>query len=216
MAECLLDNFNRYYKIIIKTLSTDTNSEKVFLNSNIVNNYLDAYLDLCRFVFKPNCLYQEELRSLKIIEKILNVDYNQKLECFGLYSPFVIFSVLRTLKYIAALPEDINHSDLPMDCAQLNSRKHILATYAIRSLSRFTIIDGKSCVVEYSRRNDSIICKDVQSVSSIDNVKPVRLFEKITSYIYNYFEMLHLEKPRILLFLSMVSAGLKTLKTPIL
>lgn len=184
----LLGNFNKYYKKIVKTFSKNSKAKKVFLNNSIVNNYLDAYLELCRFVFKPNCFCQEELRTLKIIEKILNIDYNKSRKCFGLYSPFVVFSVLRTLKYIAALPDDIDHNDLPEDCTQLNSRKHILATYAIRSLSRFTIIDGKSCVVEYSRRNDSIICKDVQNVSSIDNVKPIRLFEKITSYIYNYFE----------------------------
>lgn len=184
-ARKLLEQFNSVYEQIITTIEDKSSN---LLDSLLANNYLDAYLNLCRFVFKPNCLNQEELRTQRIIEKILNVDYNKDKECFGLYSPFVVFAVLRTIKYIAALPDDINHSAISENCEELNSRKHILATYAIRSISRFTIIDKKSYVVEYSRRNDKIICKDVQKVSSIDNVKPIRLFEKITSYIYNSFK----------------------------
>lgn len=162
--------------------------EKKYFRCFDVERYLDAYLELCRFVFKDNCLYQEELRSLGIIEKILNVDFNSKKGCFGLYSPYVIFSVLRTLKYISVLPDEIDHTCLSPECADyLNTRRHIVSTNAIRSFSRFTIINGESCLVEYSRRDDCIVCKNAEKVSSIDNVKPVRLLEKITSYIYNYF-----------------------------
>lgn len=185
IASSLVDSFNENYKRIRKF---QDDMVGCFLDQNLVDNYLDSYLELCKFIFKPTCLHQEELRSLKIIEKILNVDYNREKECFGLYSPFVVFAILRTLKYIAALPDDVKNDNLPEDCTELNSRKHILATYAIRSFSRFTIINKESCVVEYSRRNDKIICKEVQKVSSMDNVKPIRLFEKITSYIYNYFK----------------------------
>lgn len=167
----------------------ETSVEEKYFRLLDVERYLDAYLVLCRFVFEEKCLYQEELRSLNIIEKILNVDYNGQKKCFGFYSPYVIFAILRTLKYISILPDEIDHTYLSRDCADyLNTRRHIVSTNAIRSFSRFTIINGESYVVEYSRRYDSILCRNAEKVSSVDNVKPIRLLEKITSYIYNYFE----------------------------
>lgn len=168
---------------------TNKTAEEKYFRCFDVEKYLDAYLVLCRFVFEDKCLYQEELRSLQIIEKILNVDYNGEKGCFGIYSPYVIFAILRTLRYISILPDEIDHTCLSVDCADyLNTRRHIVSTNAIRSFSRFTIINDKSYVVEYSRRTDCIVCKDAEKVSSVDNVKPIRLLEKITSYIYNYFE----------------------------
>lgn len=164
-------------------------SNQKYFRYSAVEEYLNAYLDLCRFVFKPGCVYQEELRSLKIIEALLNIDYCEETNCFGIYSPFITFSILRTLKYIAILPEGYTNAQPSSKCDELlNSRRHIIATYAIRSFSRFTIKDGKSYVVEYSRRKDKIICRDAEKVSSIDNIKPIRLFEKITSHIYNTFK----------------------------
>ncbi len=170
-------------------LKKDGEELKLYFAYNEVDAYLNAYIKLCRFVFNDKCLNQEALRSSQIIEKILNIDFNESNNCFGLYSPYVIFSILRTLKYISILPDDIDHTCLSSDCAEyLNTRRHIVSTNAIRAFSRFTIINGKSYVVDYSRRNDSIICKNVENVSSVDNIKPIRLLEKITSYIYNFFE----------------------------
>ena len=169
--------------------SVKCDCEQPYFRYSDAITYLDAYLDLCRFIFKPNCIKEEELRSQKIIEKMLNIEYNTSENCFGLYSPFVVFGILRVISYIVALPDQISQSELSYECAEiLNRRKHIIATYAIRSFSRFTTINSESFVVEYSRRNDKIICKEVNKVSSIDNVKPIRLFEKISSYIYDYFK----------------------------
>lgn len=181
----VVDSFIFAYNAVIQEGSCDNDR---FFRKNDVLKYLDAYLELCRFVFEDEKKNQAELRSHRIIEHILNVYYCEDEKCFGLYSPFVLFSVLRTLNCIAALPDDINSEFLSKDCAeQLNTRRHIVTTYAVRSFSRFTTFKGKSYVVEYSRRNDRIICKKADEVSSVDNTKPIRLFEKITSYIYNYF-----------------------------
>lgn len=183
----LVEKFNDSYSDLRKVTSE---KKRKYLRQNEIINYLDSYLDLCRFVFKNECLKQEELRSLEIIEKLLNIDYNKDKQAIGIYSPFVLFALLRTLHYIASLPEHRkNDVKLPQQYTKmLDSRGHIVATHAIRSFSRFTTIKGKSYVVEYSRRRDKIICKEAEKVSSIDNIKPIRLFEKITSYIYNYFQ----------------------------
>lgn len=182
----LLRKFNETYKRL-SLAKMDSNQPYFRYEDAII--YLNSYIDLCKFIFKPNCLNEEEIRTQGIIEKMLNVDYLEKDGCFGLYSPFVVFSILRILNYIVTLPEHIDQAELSFECAEtLNRRKHIVATYAMRSFSRFTTFYGNSCVVEYSRRNDKIICKEVDKVSSIDNVKPIRLFEKVSSYIYNYFK----------------------------
>lgn len=176
-----MNAFNKMYCI-------NNKEQPTYFRYDDAKNYLDSYLNLCRFIFRPHCLQQDELRSLKIIEKMLNIGYDIKKRYFTLYSPYVVFAILRAINYIIALPDDIDQSYVSANCAELlNRRKHIIATYAIRSFSRFTILEGKSCVVEYSRRKDKIVCKNLESVSSVENVKPIRLLEKITSYIYEHF-----------------------------
>lgn len=178
----LVSNFIKSYNQVIY----DKDKSLAYFRCEDVERYLDCYLKLSSFVFGENIHYQEELRSKSIIEDILNIYYCDGK--FGLYSPFVLFSVYKTLRYISILPNGHEDTSLSVECrSQLDTRGHIISTHAIRSFSRFTMFGRKSYVVEYSRRNNCIICRNAELVSSVDNIKPIRLFEKITSYIYNYF-----------------------------
>lgn len=178
----LVSNFIESYNQVIY----NENKSLAYFRSEDVERYLDCYLKLSSFVFGDSIRYQEELKSKTIIEDILNIYYCDGK--FGLYSPFVLLSVSKTLGYISILPNGHEDISLSYECRnQLDTRGHIISTHAIRSFSRFTIFDRKSYVVEYSRRNNCIICRNAELVSSVDNIKPIRLFEKITSYIYNYF-----------------------------
>lgn len=178
----LVSNFIESYNQVIY----DKDKSLAYFRCEDVERYLDCYLKLSGFVFGENIHYQEELRSKSIIEDILNIYYCDGK--FGLYSPFVLFSVYKTLRYISILPNRHEDTSLSNECRnQLDTRGHIISTHAIRSFSRFTMFKRRSYVVEYSRRNNCIICRKAELVSSVDNIKPIRLFEKITSYIYNYF-----------------------------
>lgn len=157
-------------------------------------NYLYAYLDLCTLIFTSDCIYQNEIRSLRIAEGILNIGLvkddagNKMKKIFGIYSPFTVFTLVRINRYLEELHEE---SGLPNGFSNeddLDGRRYLFATYAIHAFSRFTTSNQKTFLVDYSRRNDRIICRDINAISTIDNIKPIRLFEKIAAFINNYME----------------------------
>lgn len=182
-GEMLIKEFNNAYKAV----RCDKDAKKNFyLNYEDANRYLNSYLDLCGFLFSSGSIFREEVRSHKLIEKLLNIELDETEGFFSFLSPFALFSILRTLEYIAALPDEICDIDISIDGTQkLNRRKQILATYAIHSFSRFTIHQGKSYIVNYSRRKAKIICKNSEKCSSIESVKPIRLLEKIVAHLTN-------------------------------
>ena len=149
-----------------------------------VEEYLNAYIDIFRILFEDKCVNQEELRSLDIIETLLNINFNEEEDCFGLYSPFVVFSVWRTIKYISMLDGSKNGNDNDSE-NELNRRKHLAATYGINALSRFAIHRKKSYIVEYSRQKDRIVRRQSEYASSIEDLKPIRMLEKIQSHMLN-------------------------------
>ncbi len=191
----LLEEFKKAYKTIRED---NLAAQESFFNLSLVYQYLDTFLSLCRFVFETGSIFQDEVRSLRIIETLLNIELDIDEGFVSFLSPFALFSILRTIEYIVKLPRE--NDNLPLDenkendylnsgiMQKLNRRKHILATYAIHAFSRFTIINGKSYVLNYSRRNSKIICKESEKCSSIENIKPIRLFEKIISHLTNKIE----------------------------
>ncbi len=182
-ARKLVDDVNEAYNRM--SIRYKHRKECKYFRKDDMEMFLDKYIELCRFILTDKYINQEELRSLGIIETLLNIDLNTDDYYFGFYSPFIIYPLMRVLSYIAALPNENRNRNLTL--GQLDTRKHITATHAIRSFSRFTIINGKSYIVEYSRLRNQMICKMVDEISSIDNIKPIRLLEKITSHIYNTY-----------------------------
>ncbi len=180
----LIKEFNKAY---VNVRDNGNNETDRFFRLDDVEKYLDAYLALCKFLFNVGGIFQDEVRTSKIIEDILNIEYCKESNYFTFTSPFSLFTILRTLEYIARLPQNIPDYELEIyeDTKSLNRRKHMVATYAIHSFTRFTMIDGVSYVINYSRRKKRLICKSADACSSIENVKPIRLFEKIISHLTN-------------------------------
>lgn len=192
-GKCLIKTFNKAYK---KVRDSGTSLQDKFFRIADVEGYLDAYLDLCRFVFNVGGIFQDEARRSKIIQRILNIEYNKDEHYFTFSSPFAMFSILRTINYIVKLPDgNIPSSELNDYTSFLNRRTHMLATFAMHSFTRFTIIDERSYVVNYSRRKGKLICKDADECSSIENVKPIRLLEKIISHLTNIIDSKKLQFP---------------------
>ena len=157
--------------------------------------YVQSYKDLCAFIVSDKCVYQSELRSMDIVDSILNFGINEMdsgTKYFSFYSPYCIYSVLCTLKYAELLPTHhlhIKQRVIPEETEkQLNSRKHLFATLGMHAFSRFTLIQRKTYLVDYSRRNSFVICRDMDSVSCIEHVKPIRLLEKILSHFDNIMQ----------------------------
>ncbi len=182
----LIKQFNFSYK---KVRGEGTGKQDRFFRQDDVERYLDAYLDLCRFIFDVGGIFQDEIRKSKIVQNILNIEYNEAGKYFTFTSPFAMFSILRTMNYIIRMSdEDIMPSELDEYTFSLNRRAHMLATYAMHSFTRFTIINEHSYVINYSRRGGNLICKDADECSSIENVKPIRLLEKIISHLVNIID----------------------------
>lgn len=208
---------NKFYDTVL-------GCDNVNFSIEAAKEYLNAYLDLCSVLFNSGCIYQDEVCSMQIAEKILNIGLFDPIQdkknttnskantpkplyeglCttkpqnetpekksdkeslwFGIMSPFTVFSLVKA--YYAALQYKKETYPVSSDPEELDRRKHIFATNAIHSFSRFTTYDHRTYLVDYSRRNDIIICRDMNYISSIENVKPIRLLEKITSYISNYY-----------------------------
>ncbi len=179
------EKLNEAYRAMTNQKNREKSSR--YFRKEDMEKYLVEYLKLSHFLLSEKCVNQEELRSLNIIEDLLNIDLSPNKDFFGLYSPFIVYALMRALNYITSL-SDFEQDTKFSTFESMDTRKHITATIAIRSLSRFTIINGKSYIVEYSRITNQMICKEVDRISSIDNIKPIRLFEKITSHIYDTFK----------------------------
>jgi len=179
----LAEVFATKYGEIRKNIKTE------FFNKNLVDGYLKAYFDLCRFIFSSECYMQEEARDVGLLEDLLNVELCENPENgrkeFSLISPFVLYNLWMTIICISKLKKMENSDN---DVEKLDSRVHMVSSAAINSLSRFTSIKGKSYRVDYCAGESCLLVKSIEDSPSLVNVRPVRLFEKIASQICKSIE----------------------------
>jgi len=208
--EILLSNVSKYSEgldipsirisenkcVIIKKEFDDfiTELQKVknsWYDSFVVDNYLNKYINLARnIVFHPENTNLDSMafRRSKTVESIYSVgrvpfECNDKAKCgysyFDLYNPFVLDTIQRII---------INFRDNFVRLKAISIlnpvRNEIFLTQAERAFTRFTSYKSFSNYrVTLNRHNGEIISIPYNNISSIEEIKPLRLFEKIASFI---------------------------------
>lgn len=156
-----------------------------------VEDYISEYIILSKkIVFHPNNVNLDAMafRRSKTVECIYSIGRvpficsgkaKNGYSYFNLCNPFVLDSIQRIL--INFRDNYIRLKDIPT----LNPlRNEIFVTQAERAFTRFTSYKSFSNYrVTLNRHNGEIISIPYNNLSSIEEVKPLRLFEKIASFI---------------------------------
>ena len=156
-----------------------------------VQDYTSEYITLSKkIVFHPNNTNLDSMafRRSKTVECIYSIGRvpffcsekaKKGYSYFNLNNPFVLDSIQRIL-----INFKDNYTRLK-DIPELNPlRNEIFVTQAERAFTRFTSYKNFSNYrVTLNRHNGEIISIPYNNLSSIEEVKPLRLFEKIASFI---------------------------------
>lgn len=163
----------------------------IYVNDENFRSYLETFLDISKnIVFNSENynLYSKQFRNsdlvnnLNCIGRIPDNRYKYKKEgysYFSMYNPFAYDSIRRILLNI-----NDNYKKL-YATPQLNDlRKEMFVKQAERAFNRFTSYNnGVSFRVALNRHNSELISSPYNKLSSIEEIKPIRLFEKIVVYI---------------------------------
>ncbi len=168
------------------------NDEDKYFRLNDVEELLKSYFDVTKIIFTSKVIQQTEIIELGILEDILNINYSHVGKCFSLYNPFAISAIYNTLKTIC----DFSYSAIKDEYSSefINIRKHVIATCAIKSLSRLTTINKETYIIQYSEEKDTLLCTPMDKTASINKVKPIDLIDKIIAHIDNSFNNYYFNK----------------------
>lgn len=175
--------------------------EKEQYDDKLVENYLNAFLNVSsKIVFNPNNNNLNSLlfRRLKTVENLNclgripfnDPELNEKgCSYFSIYSPYVCDSVMRVIHDIADNKNRLYvKSELDM-IRQLRFEIYIRQTE--RAFTRFTSYNhGTGYRATLNRHTGEVISAPYNGLSSIEDIKPLRLFEKIAAYIRREIERL--------------------------
>ncbi len=190
------DEFNPLRETLLQLCKKEQYDDK------LVENYLNAFLNISRkIVFNPNNnnLNSLPFRKSKTVENLnclgripfdgVKLDEND-CSYFSIYSPYVCDSVMRVIHDILNNKDRLYvESELDM-IRQL--RFEIYIKQAERAFTRFTSYNqGTGYRVTLNRHNGEVISSPYNGLSSIEDIKPLRLFEKIAAYIRREVEKLN-------------------------
>ena len=160
----------------------------------LANNYFTAYLNIIKtIVFNSEnpYLYLRQFRQSKLMfhlcsleKKLLTVNANNKAKsitynCFSMFNPFCYDIFRRVLHRFAEDYLSVSNED-----TLYGLRKQLYIRQVEQSFTRFTTYKRESsCRVALNRHNSELISHDYDKLSSISEIKPIRLLEKILVYI---------------------------------
>lgn len=176
-------------------LILDETSEKCLYDIETSKKFLEEFLRLsAKAVFNPdnNNLNNLVFRKSKTLENLYSIGRipfiraksgngdDEGYSYFNICNPFALDSLRRVI--INSATERNRFSRV----ATLRLlRINILKNQALRAFTRFTSYrDFSSYKVELNRHNSEIISVPYHKLSSIEAVKPLRLFEKTVTYIH--------------------------------
>lgn len=183
-----------YLKKVNKLLScyTRERSKKTF-----ADDYLEAFYNLStQGIFNPqnavltNCFFRKSnfLQDLIILfgEPIENnnndsIHTMQRHYSYSLFDPFAYDSLQRILYNIVVFHEELCNENSINDITNL--KKELLLRRAERAFNRFFFYSGKTFRTALNRHDSLLYASPYEDLSSIEEIKPIRLFEKIVTYI---------------------------------
>lgn len=159
--------------------------------------YLGAFFDVSKkIVFNPysDQLYNMSFRKSEFLNDLIlfgstivkqdkeNEEINEKIVSysFGFKNPFVLGTWLRIILNIEAFHKiySVYHNS-----ELLSLKQEMFVRRAERSFNRFIHVDNTTHRISLNRHNSMLTSWPYYELSSIEEIKPIRLFEKIVSNI---------------------------------
>lgn len=160
----------------------------------LVTNYLNAFLDVsAKIIFnkdnvKLNSLLFRRSKTVDNLNCLGRIPFKEKEQkergCsyFNIYSPFVCDAVMRTF-YDISLNRKRLYIESESDMIR-QLRYEICLKQIERTFTRFTSYNnGTTYRATLNRHQGEIISVRYNDLSSLEDIKPLRLFEKIVAYI---------------------------------
>lgn len=184
---------------LYESLITFTKDEQHPVYSDkAVTKYLEQYFQISKdFIFNPknsnlnNLLFRKSttLEALNCIGKIpVNNEYmaQKGYAYYNVGSPFVCDTLQRAVYNII-----YNYSRISRITELKNLRTEIFVNQMVRSFTRFTSYHNfTNYRVSLNRHSGELLSVPYSQLSSIEEVKPLRLFEKIISHIYSRLNLI--------------------------
>lgn len=184
---------------LINTISILGDKEQY--DDKLVENYLDAFLKVSRrIIFNPdninlNSLLFRRLNTVENLNCLGRIPFEEPelrekgCSYFCIYSPYVCDSVMRIVHDMADNRNRLYVKSEPDMLRQL--RFEIYIRQVERTFTRFTSYNHSTGYrAALNRHNSEIISVQYNGLSSIEDIKPLRLFEKLAVYIKHEAEKL--------------------------
>lgn len=186
----LVNAFHETADVLRKRL----NEDRILYIKEPAERYLSAFYDISKdAVFSEHNanLFSAGFRKSKFLSALISLavvkqprkDYDTAYYEYSLFDPFAYDTIGKTLEGMKLLSRDIYGGDL---LSML--RKSIFMDSAQSAFKRYVYLDGQSHRLNLSRHEDSLTAFPVDKLSSTEEIKPIRLFEKTASYIRNELE----------------------------
>ena len=164
---------------------------------NQMEAYLSDYTRLLKFLFQRDIVLQDELRDQKVFEVMMRLETQQAEDAdddvflYSMLAPRVLDVLYRALLEAQDLPRQTIKEELTDANVQAWSSQQYLHSLACsRAADHYTNIGENLCRVAYSRRKQRIFSSPLARYSSVHDVKPIRLMEKITSHLRKYLQQI--------------------------
>ncbi len=161
---------------------------KGYLINDFTDEYLDSFLYIfVNVVFNPDNsnLYNVSFRKSSFLNDLITscAKYsicNKSSSEYGeyyLFDPFVYDSIQRIVQNINYFHVQ-NQSSILFDL-----KEEIFLRKAERLFNRFIYHNNKTFRISLNRHDSKLLACEYNNLSSIEEIKPIRLFEKIAAYI---------------------------------
>lgn len=158
--------------------------------SDLCDAYLDAFYTLSkRVIFSENNynLSSRKFRRSKLLKILLTYGARESTAlsgeknefCFYLYSlfdPFALDTLQRALRCAVLLRNELSDPLTPL-------RQALFLNSVQSAFRRFVCLDDQLYRVELNRHDSCLLAHPYEKLSSTEETKPVRLFEKTAAYI---------------------------------
>ena len=191
------DEFYEVTKHVAKLLSQREHiqkqlDDKIWFSYNTALDYVNAFLELSKeIVFNPenDNLYNTSFRKSNFLQNLIlfGTKYNSHNDShiFSFYNPIV----QENLRRIFANINMFLKSSEKQDDLLFLLKKQLLLRCAENSFIRFISCAQKTHRVSLNRHNSQLLSWPYQELSSVEEIKPIRLFEKIVSHISNNIDL---------------------------
>ena len=180
-----------YAQHTAKAVNTNNTSLKA------TDDFLDSFFDLSKnVIFSPHnfVLNNESFRKSNFLQDLIMLFAHpiptKKRKHFlshyrySMFDPFAHDTLQRIVYNIVAFREDLCFGENP-DITKL--LQELFLRRAERAFNRFLFYQGRTYRVTLNRHDSLLYASPYEDLSSIEEIKPIRLFEKIAMYIQKNF-----------------------------